>query len=249
MTVSTFTIFGVQRSGTNFCETLINENFENLSDLKYVWKHSPDVNEIQEVYQRLEMKDHLHIVVVKNPYKWIESIKRNPVDIVATIKGMKNINLLSKAEILNCNKEFQWSQQNLLRPKEWYVEQLPIPQLIYLYNNFYKNWLSMKSRIKYWGIVRYEALLSIENASSFLDNMSHAFGLKPKLDGNWTYPVKVDMSQSWEPIRKQKTQDYVDQHEIKTLTDEQIQIIHDNLDMKLLEKLGYQTTKPKSLLN
>ena len=107
----------------------------------------------------------------------------------------------------------------------------------------------MKSRIKYWGIVRYEALLSVENASSFLDNMSHAFGLKSKLDGNWTYPVKVDMSQSWESIRKQKTQDYVDQHEIKTLTNEQIQIIHDNLDMKLLEKLGYQTTKPNSLLN
>lgn len=72
-------VFGLQRSGTNFIETMLRENYKGLqvvnTDSRYLWKHGShfDLNKIS--------KDAAHIVVIKSPYSWIESIIRKKVDI------------------------------------------------------------------------------------------------------------------------------------------------------------------------
>jgi len=245
MTIKTYTTFGVQRSGTNFCEKLLHYNFKNISpsitDAEYVWKHTPDTSQVIQKYHQLNKQHHLHLVITKNPYKWIESIKRNPVDIAVTIRGMKETNHLEKNQILKCNIEKQ-------KNENWYVEELSIPSLIFYYNYFYNNWLEMKNQIKHWGVVRYEALLSTTKAGEFLDNLSHAFDLLPKVQGKWTYPTRVPMSDSWEvkSFANLKIDDYSDLTHVRTLTQDQIDTIYNHLDMPLLEKLGYPTEKPIS---
>lgn len=248
MSVKTFTSFGVQRSGTNFLTELITGNFKNIKDERYVWKHTPDTFQVIQEYEKIQKHDHLHLVISKNPYKWIESMKRNPVDIIVTIKGVKEIDSLFESEILNCNTDLQWNKNTPQRNKSWYVEKLSIPGLMYFYNTFYNNWLNMKNEIKYWGVVRYEALLNWDNTSMFLENMADTFSLQPKIQNNWTYPIQVHMSQSWHGISKPKKQDYLEQNKIKTLTNIEIETIYNNVDKELLKKLGYPTDKPISLI-
>lgn len=68
-------LYGLQRSGTNYLRKLIELNFNYYTRNKKSprsWKHRLDVPDIA--------KDHINIVLYKNPYKWIESLYRNPED-------------------------------------------------------------------------------------------------------------------------------------------------------------------------
>lgn len=75
----TFTAFGLQRSGTNFIERCIFDNFKDVSclnnDDNYIWKHGYGFNS-----DKLK-PEHIHIYIYKNPYMWLQSIFRSPVDI------------------------------------------------------------------------------------------------------------------------------------------------------------------------
>jgi hypothetical protein len=70
-------IFGLQRSGTNYIEQLIKENFIGLDMANvrgHAWKHSIDVPDDMT-------KNIVPIIVYKNKYTWIESIVfRTPID-------------------------------------------------------------------------------------------------------------------------------------------------------------------------
>jgi hypothetical protein len=68
-------LYGLQRSGTNYLRKLIELNFNFYTRNKKSprsWKHRLDVPDIA--------KDHVNIILYKNPYKWIESLYRNPED-------------------------------------------------------------------------------------------------------------------------------------------------------------------------
>ena len=86
--IKSFTVFAPQRSGTNYTEHLITQNFKNihchLPMNEYAWKHEPSAKRIYGNYKehRKELRQHLHLLVTKYVYKWIESIQRNAVDIV-----------------------------------------------------------------------------------------------------------------------------------------------------------------------
>jgi len=76
--VKGYYVFGLQRSGTNFLETIFNQNFmsnrmNGFCDYRS-WKHSIDV---PAKYDSTVTT----FVIHKNPYTWVESIAlRNNVD-------------------------------------------------------------------------------------------------------------------------------------------------------------------------
>ena len=67
--IKSFTVFAPQRSGTNYTEHLITQNFKNihchLPMNEYAWKHEPSAKRIYGNYKehRKELRQHLHLLV------------------------------------------------------------------------------------------------------------------------------------------------------------------------------------------
>ena len=65
----------------------------------------------------------------------------------------------------------------------------------------------------------------------------------------WKIPRGVLMSETWtEDVAKQKTLDYLDQRRCSLLTNEQIEVIDQNINKTLLKELGYSIEKPISII-
>lgn len=248
MSISTFTVFAPQRSGTNFIQYLITENFQEIAceylPSTYAWKHEPDFQKVLEKYNREQpfRENHLHLIVSKNPYKWIESIIRRPVDIVVRRPELLNIENIDEKYVLNLNLDRQFQ-------KLWFVEKINLLELINLYNEFYSNWSNIGNRIKHWGLVQYERLLNQDECVYFLDNMHKTFQLKRINPEQWKIPNAVLMSEMWtDDVAKEKTKDYLDYKHCGILTQEQIDIIDHNINKSLLKDMNYPTEKPTSLV-
>tara|TARA_B100000941_G_C28466558_1_gene533930 strand:- start:156 stop:905 length:750 start_codon:yes stop_codon:yes gene_type:complete len=248
MPVQFFTVFAPQRSGTNFVQYLLTENFVGLTceflNESYVWKHEPNFEKVLERYNR-ELRhrvDHLHLVLSKNPYKWIESIIRRPVDIALRRPQLLEIDNVDKKYVLDINMDKQYQ-------KEWVVEKLNLIELVNLYNEFYSNWYNIGNRVKFWGLVKYERLLVPEECTYFLDNIWNTFKFIRQDMKEWKIPRGVLMSETWtEDVAKQKTLDYLDQRRCSLLTNEQIEVIDQNINKTLLKELGYSIEKPISII-
>lgn len=241
--IQTFTIFAPQRSGTNFLQQLIVQNFEKIrcfnTDKSYLWKHEPNSRLILQKYRGTNIQNHLHLVLTKNPYKWIESIIRKPVDIKIRRPEVLNIDV-DPAYIIKLDPTQQ-------KNRTWQVSAINLVELVKLYNEFYNNWLDLKTQLKYWGICKYENLLIEQDCYHFLYMLQNTYKLS-KIRPSWIIPSNVSMTGHWDSNTKTaKTQDYLDFNRCKTLTQQQIDIIDQTIDKALLEKLGYPLQKPSSV--
>ena len=106
------TVFGIQRSGTNFLEQCIRKNIQdarikNQWRVDGYWKHTYDFQHKpkydakskgygecggQEMYDKLIDTRHRIIYIHKHPYNWIQSICNKNVDILKTQSDMQNKN-------------------------------------------------------------------------------------------------------------------------------------------------------------
>lgn len=105
-------IIGLQRSGTNYLQDLITDNFNNVSVLgrnneDYIWKHSPTPNFVK-------YPDCL-LYIYKHPFNWIESALRAKVP-----------DFLDKLESFNEGP---------------IINNIPIKSLINLYNKSLQSWI------------------------------------------------------------------------------------------------------------
>ena len=121
-----FTVYAPQRSGTNYLETLIASNFLDagnclITDDSYAWKHTTDIKTVIKKYHSNEMHNHIHILTSKSPYKWIESIKRNPVDIIVRRPQLLKVNEKDKLQI----------DAKIIAPASWKVNEVSIICLLY----------------------------------------------------------------------------------------------------------------------
>ena len=244
--IKTFTIFAPQRSGTNYTEKLITENFKNIhchsSINRYAWKHEPNAKRIYSNYQehRKDLRQHLHLLVTKYVYKWVESIQRNAVDIVIRRPELLDISYCSSHEKLKTKNSMQV-------PIAWVVGEINLIELVKLWNEFYTNWLEVGPKFKHWGIVKYESLLVRELRHNFLQAMQKTYGLETINLTGWHLPVAVPMSPRWnKSLSIVKGRDYADLTTCYNLTQNQIDIIDTLVNKDLLEKLGYPTEKPIS---
>jgi len=250
MLVKSFTVFGLQRTGTNFTHQLVINNFQSLnldqSLIKYAWKHEPDTEFVYKLYKKQKKENHAHILVSKDPYKWVESILRNPVDIkIRRPQVLYDLDTLPHDHIL----EFSTLTKKNMNDS-WKLEKINLVELVKLYNEFYNNWIDLQPKIKNWNLVKYETLLDLENCLQFIEDLSQIYKWNIIKHSHLVIPAHVTLSENWtESLRNKKIQDYWDSNNIKTLTQEQINVVDKHLDKSLLEKLGYSTTKPTSFLS
>ena len=102
-----FTVFGLQRSGTNFLENSIRLNLSNVKIVNTfksggLWKHSFNlegndyhINPRGKLHYGIHAVEKLNntnaIYLHKNPFTWIESIIRSPADIRVTYPKCRQI--------------------------------------------------------------------------------------------------------------------------------------------------------------
>lgn len=68
---------GLQRSGTNYLQKLIGDNFIevshcNSSKVDGAWKHNVSIT--QELFSKAKAEPNYFLLIYKNPYTWLESI-------------------------------------------------------------------------------------------------------------------------------------------------------------------------------
>ena len=209
-------VFGLQRSGTNFLETFIRENFRQLNivntDSRYIWKHSYefDLNKIDSTA--------IHAVIMKSPYSWIESICRKKVDI------------LKRRPFLAENKN----------NKNENISGVNIPELAKLWSNYVTWFFSDEvQKIIKPEIFQYEFLIeNNKNLQAFAEKLKHRYDLETVYNSvqNIKAPLKVSQSDKWTDERKLM---YIN-GQLKILQWEHVEFINTNIANNVFEMTGYK---------
>lgn len=215
-------IAGLQRSGTNYTQSLINKNvdvnvfwgdfnFSEKDNAGILWKHNiqPLSTEIIEKYSIDGI-----ILVIKNPYSWIESIVyRNHIDIIESFNNKFSIIEDLSGKIYRNTIKFN------------------ITNLARLYKSFYMNWLNYDSYL-----IRYEDLLS--NKEFQLNKFSKAFGLN--VNNRIIDIENVDESSDFKRDRIDK---YINE-ELSHLGSDDIFKINNELGQDFFDIIGYKMKSP-----
>ena len=211
-------IAGLQRTGTNYTQSLINLNidvnvwcdeltFEKEEDYGILWKHN--VNPISDFIKQKYNIDGI-ILVIKNPYTWIESIVyRNYEDIIKYYN--ESYNLIE--------------EENTVKFK--------INSLCRLYKDFYNNWMTQDVLL-----VKYTNLLSNREQVFFEFAKKFQCTIKPQMkeiEGN------VPQSQNFDHSRIEKYKNF----ELSHLSNAEIEIINKELGEDFFNKIGYEMKSPK----
>lgn len=207
--------FGLQRSGTNFIETIINRNFngkrQNRNNAS--WKHFIDPPDGWTA-------QHPTFLIYKNPYTWVESICfRNSVD---WIKTQKTYPALEGPVNLKAG------------PKSINVE-----ALAKTYKHWHDKWIAEpKAGANYENVViiRYEDLLNNGKRDQVLTDIESKFNVKRKHQ-NWAIPNNGAVSQS-KDYTKDREKYYIEMRPHK-LNEEHIKAINDIVKKDVIKQLGY----------
>lgn len=218
-------ILGIQRSGTNFAETVFKQNFSNIqivhNDRTYIWKHSYNID-----LDRFK-DDVLHIYITKSPYCWIESIMRKKVDIL---------------------KRNDWIKSDEKTPDRFKYNDIDILKTAKLWND-HCEWFSreeVRQKIKYEKVQYEEIIQSKKRMFDFLKHCSD----NHKLNSNFqTYqelniPTKVSQSEEW---NQNKTDMYVNQR-LKVLEWDQTEEINKRITQSVFDFTGYNKINSKEEL-
>lgn len=222
------TVFGLQRSGTNFVENCIRQNFTGVNvvntDRQHIWKHSFGIGNngwhagIPE--NKFNDKNHLCIVIYKHPYAWMESVCTKNVDTVKRYGDM------------------YWDKAGDSANVAYKCTNLNTSRMIDLYNDFYEFWFSKKDHFnKPIYYIKYEDMVtSHERTKEILKEIQENFGItKSKEKNDYRIPEKVGQSDKFTPDRRNK---YVNYH-IQRLTWDQIQYINDSMSDTLKNIMKY----------
>jgi len=247
------TVFGLQRSGTNFLEQCIKKN---VLDVKVknqwrvgFWKHGYNFEEKpeydpekklptgayggKEVYRKLLNNEHKFVYIHKHPYNWIQSICNKKVDILKT-----------QPDMMNTNKEFPKSDQFFM------FEQIDILRTARFWTMHVKWWYDLRKKIidlhgkdpNYY--VSYENLIqSSEQTLWHCKNISERFGL-PYHNVN-IVPQTVGQS---DRFSEQKRQNYVE-IKLKGFHWNHISEINKYIDKELMDLLGYKIITTETEFN
>lgn len=233
-------IYGLQRTGTNYLESLMPKNFMDVElmndgaarslpvhkhfrlydDMTFIpetkYYNNFHYDSLQQLEQHLfsmtGKRDIKFIVAVRNPYNWYLSYCR---------LARKNSRLLKRNKWLNFNR----TSEN--------------PQFMIDYNLFYEKWLEfIKANPDQTLLVRHEDTL--QNLAYALERISNSMGLKLK-SGTIENPDKVHMSKKF----TEKKRLYYMQHGfIEEFVKKELEILTEHLNKELITELGYEIVKP-----
>ena len=220
-------LYGLQRTGSNYTEQLINKNFPNIKfyndyysrclpthkhfrlyDKKWIAPQAKfynnyyykNFNEFKEHVNQLTKKQiELFVVTIKNPYSWYISYKKH---------AKKNRYVFYKN----------------------YVNS----QYIIDYNLYYKKWydFSIESP-KEVIFVKYENL--IHDLESALNAINNIIGIKEN-NSEFINPAKVPMSHRFS---KRRERYYKQDQYLTKISPKEKFVINQLLDSDLMERLGY----------
>lgn len=227
-------IYGLQRSGTNYLESLMKANFDvefKIDHYTYslpIHKHFrpyskpwffPHLNLLHDFHydsfdefdahcQRLlGIEDLRYVVVSKEPYSWYLSFNR-----------------------------FARREKIFYFMKKKYLNHLYMID----YTNFFKQWLKFKDeRPEKIMLVRYESLLTdFENTMTGLKDHWDLEQISDSLQNL----QKVNMSKNF---NEEKRQAYIEGKFYEKFSDKELRVLTGHLDPEVMERLGYQMHYPK----
>ncbi|MEM7367495.1 MAG: sulfotransferase domain-containing protein [Bacteroidota bacterium] len=229
-------LYGLQRSGTSYVQTLLPANFDiklEIDTYTYslpIHKHFrpyakpwffPHLNllhnfsyasfsEFDAHCQRLtHIEDLKYIVVAKEPYSWYLSFYR-----------------------------FANRESIFYRMKKKYIHHMYVLD----YSQYFKKWLEFRDACpEKVMIVNYESFL--EDFEGAMDEMKDKLGLTKTQDTYQNFS-KVGMSKKF---TKEKKDMYLKGESYKTFRDEELLVLSENLDEEVVNRLGYQVYYPRGI--
>lgn len=211
-----FFVFGLQRTGTNYMQTLMEKNFIE-GHTRAAWKHKLQVHKEHKLDAKI--KDRAILIIHKNPYTWIESItKRKRVDFAKTQKTFP------------C-KQFETNEEELLA-----INGINLAALAKTWQAHYNNWiLNAPDYINRDStIIRYEDLLDKKTREEILEFIEHKYSFTRKTE-EWINPNTVHMSSTFD---EKKRIYYL--NGLSMLTDRQLGLINKHLRADCLEACRYR---------
>jgi hypothetical protein len=204
-------VFGLQRSGTNYLEQLITQNFKarRANRANKSWKHAIDVPKHYNASQPT-------FIIYKNPYTWVESICiRNTVD---WLKTQKTYPVEQGPEDLR------------LGPNNINVE-----SLAKTYKHFHDTWLWSTLDKSSTQVFKYESLLVDNSREQALNQVSQLLPVRKA--NHWINPQRGKISQS-KDYNEDREQYYLSM-QAQQLTHRHIDAINDVLGNDI-ERMGYE---------
>lgn len=217
-----FAVIGLHRAGTNLVQTLIHDNFKYVkfqSGDTYFWKHGfpPAKSKFNE--------NCAHLFVIKNPYKWIESI------------AWRTTNDRLLMDFMKTNSWIDLKQGELIGDNQFNLD-----ALCQVYLAHTKHWL-VDSGVPNLIPIQYEAIL--QNHKHWLGLVQTKYGFERKTK-TWTeLPSKVTQSEtSFDSKLKSYYLDTNYSLGFKHLSPELIERINHNLTDHAFKFLQYEKCEP-----
>lgn len=220
------TVFGLQRSGTNFVEMAIRNNFTGVrisnTDRQWIWKHSfGDGNNGYHAGippEKMNAKGKKYLLIHKHPYAWMESVCTRNVDIAKRYGKIVWNNLPT-----GHNEDLAMKCTNM-----------NIKEMVNLYNAYYEFWLE-REKSHYIFVINYEQMVASEDATrATFDAMQKHFGWT-KGKNQYVIPDKVGQSDKFTPDRRTKYTRYI----LNKLSWAQVQYINQNISPVIKQRMEY----------
>ena len=213
--------YGLQRSGTNFLESLLKKNYrvqflnsnkDRSSPLQKHFRLYSEKNVIPEPQYRnnifvekfekfeslFDVTPDYYLVISKDPYSWYLSYR-------------------------NWAKKCNWPEVN-----HHYIEE---------YNLFYGKFLEFSDQTEKIVFVKYIDLL--KNSSAVLKQLEASMNLKEKIPSQFILRKSDHVSQS-SPFTEERRAYYIDEKYLKDYSDEDLQLLNSYLNTEVTALLGYQ---------
>tara|TARA_Y100001963_G_scaffold159287_1_gene262359 strand:- start:34200 stop:34937 length:738 start_codon:yes stop_codon:yes gene_type:complete len=236
--------YGARRTGTNYLQALLEENYSNIMVLdNVVWKHEPspssakfierfieDSNrhlsyscagrqELYEIlYDKIITNQVISILNIKNPYAWIESMQRYTQNLYL----QKSQELQTKYIFLDPKKPLDLQKENII-------------ELIESYNKRYKRWGETTQYV-----IRYEDVLrDHKSILQFFEKQYNLQRIHPELLNIKTGcdPVPVNLKYI-DPDWDYKDY-YLEKKYLKNLSPNVIEWITNTIDWTIFERYQY----------
>lgn len=211
-----FHVFGLQRSGTNYLETLIGQNFV-CHGKNGGWKHAINPHPLRKYDPEAPL-----FIIRKNPYKWIESIAiRNRVDYVKRQTKYPANDFSNLPKIFSVGNKHLNPVNMALTWRDWYI-----------------NWHEKAHPlIKSNSVtVRYEDLLKEKSRIAFLQTLQSRFHYDIRTK-DWVNPHKVSMSRDFS---EEMVKYYLNETLVPGIFNkEKLQLVNEAIGKDIIEKAGY----------
>lgn len=211
--VKNFTIFGERCSGTNYLEQCITSNFDVNIVWNYGWKHFFGFDNYNN------SDDVLFICIVRDPFKWINSLYREKYHIPNVNKNNINNFLYNEFWSVDKKKEIMKDRNIYTGNRYKNIFELRYIKIAYLLD-------TLPKLVKNYIFIRYEDLTN--DFYNTIEKIKLAGDLKIK--DNIKYPINIITDSKTGKKFKVKNNDYIDNNKI---------INHPNFSVNFEKKLGY----------